>query len=171
MVALALMTSVLSACSTMQPIADDDFWGFDGKVSIQQGGETRVLSINWTQIAARSEIQLSGALGMGSADLTVENGLLRVQTGDMDETYPLQGTVLLAGQAYTLPLAQLVYWLRGKQDAGGKPLAGEIESSQWRVKLLRADELGPRLLQLEHPDASLKLRIKRWRFEQPAGAA
>ena len=164
---LTLLFSLLSGCSSLAPTPDDNFWSFDGKVSVRQAGETRVLSIHWTQTAGRSDIRLSAALGAASADLTVENGLIRVESGDIDEYYPTDGHVVLGGQSYPMPVTQLVYWLRGKQDAGGRPLVGEIERSGWRVKLLRSDDLGPRLLQLAHPDASLKLSIKRWRFEPP----
>jgi outer membrane biogenesis lipoprotein LolB len=161
---LPLVLFCLAACTSISHVPDDERWSFDGKVSLRQAGQTRLFSVVWDKYPDRSEIRLSAALGAASADLTLAEGRVRVQSGDIDETYPDGGSIDLAGQSVPLPLRYLEYWLRGYQNASGQPITGDFLLDGWQVSILKSDESGPRLLMMTHQDVSLRLRIKRWQF-------
>ena len=98
--------------------------------------------------------------------MRIEDDILTVHAGGETRVYPAQTPISIGDQTFQIPLESLRYWLRGELDASGTPLLAPLQAESWRVEILKSDPSGPRLVQLQHPDVSMRLKIKRWQLAE-----
>jgi outer membrane biogenesis lipoprotein LolB len=159
------LLSLLAACAPLHDPADLDatYWHFDGKLSIQAGDRSRIVSIDWQQRGDSSDIHLNGPLGTGDVHIQAGGNQLVIDTGGNSEVYPLDQDLVIEGDSFRLPWKRLAYWVRGLQGPDMAPIEGEFLQDDWSVSVLESDNIGPILVVLNHPDVRLRLKVRRWR--------
>ena len=138
------------------------YWGFDGKLSIQGGDRSRIVSIDWQQRGDSSDIHLNGPLGIGDVHIQTVGQRLVIESGGTTEVYPLDQDLVIEGDSFRLPWKRLAYWVRGLQGPDMVPIETEFSQGVWSVSVLDSNNTGPILIVLNHPDVRLRLKVRRW---------
>ena len=140
-----------------------------GKLSLVTSTESRVMGIDWHQLGDRSDIKLAGPLGVSVARVTAVPGQLTIDDGREIRRFDDAVSLSFAGgETLHLPWQRLRYWVQGLQAGGGEAIPGKgMRDGAWQLRILRADEQGPRLLLLEHPEVTLRLKVRNWHFQRP----
>jgi outer membrane biogenesis lipoprotein LolB len=159
-----VLLSLLASCATLHdPVElDATYWRFDGKLSIQAGDRSRIVSIDWQQRGDSSDIHLNGPLGTGDVHIRAAGNQLVIDSGGSSRVYPLDQDLVIEGDSFRLPWKRLAYWMRGLQGPGMAPIEGEFLQDDWSVSVLDSDNTGPILIVLNHPDVRLRLKVRRW---------
>ena len=161
--ALALLCFLASCATSHAPIDFDlTYWRFDGKLSIQEGGSSRVVKIDWQQRGDSSDIRLNGPLGIGEVHIRAIGNRLVIDTGRNSQVYPLDKDLVIEGHSFMLPWKRLTYWVQGFQGPDMTPIEGAFLQDNWSVSILDSDNTGPILIALHHPEVRLRLKVLRW---------
>jgi outer membrane biogenesis lipoprotein LolB len=161
---LALLFLLASCVTLRDPVeVDATYWRLDGKLSIQAGDRSRIVSINWQQRGDSSDIHLNGPLGTGDVHIRAAGNQLVIDSGGSSEVYSLDQDLVVEGDSFRLPWKRLAYWVRGLQGPDMAPIEGEFSEDDWSVSVLDSDNTGPILVVLNHPDVRLRLKVRRWR--------
>jgi outer membrane biogenesis lipoprotein LolB len=170
--ALALL-SLLASCATPHDPTDLDltYWRFGGKLSIQEGGRSRVLNIDWQQRGDSSDIHLNGPLGIGDVHIRAIGNQLVIDTGGSSQVYPLDQDLVIEGDSFRLPWKRLAYWVQGLQGSDMVPIEGAFLQDDWSVSILDSDNNGPILMVLSHPEVRLRLKVHQWQRSTVKGTA
>ena len=170
--ALALLCLLASCATSHAPInLDLNSWSFNGKLSIQHGGRSRVVNIDWQQRVDSSNIYLNGPLGIGDVHIRTTGNRLVIDTGGNFQSYPLDQDLVIEGTSFRLPWMHLTYWVQGLQGPSMKPIEGAFLQDNWSVSILDADNTGPILIHLHHPEVRLRLKVHSWQRGTEKGAA
>ena len=169
---LALLC-LLAACATSNAPIDIELthWRFDGKLSIQEGGRSRVVKIAWQQRGDSSDIHLNGPLGIGNVHIRTTGNQLVIGTGDNSQVFLLDQNPGIEGNSIRLPWKSLTYWVQGLQGPNMAPIEGPFLQDNWSVSVLDSDNTGPVLILLHHPEVRLRLKVNRWQRGTLEGAA
>ena len=161
--ALALLC-LLAACATPHNSTDPDltYWRFDGKLSIQEAGRSRVVNIDWQQQGDSSDIHLNGPLGIGDVHIRAIGNQLVIDTGGGSQVYPLDQSLVIEDDSFRLPWKRLAYWVQGLQGPDMAPIEGEFLQDDWSISVLDSDNTGPILIVLRHPEVRLRLKVRSW---------
>jgi outer membrane biogenesis lipoprotein LolB len=170
--ALALLCLLASCATPHDPIVLDlTYWRFDGKLSIQEGGRSRVVNINWQQRGDSSDIHLNGPLGIGDVHIRAIGNQLIIDTGGNSQVYPLDQNLVIESDSFRLPWKRLAYWVQGLQGPDMAPIEGAFLRDDWSVSILDSDNNGPKLIVLSHPEVRLRLKVHRWQRSTIKGTA
>ena len=155
---------LLASCATSHAPIDLDltYWRFDGKLSIQEGGRSRVVKIEWEQRGDSSDIHLNGPLGIGDVHIRALGNQLVIDTGGNSQAYPLDEDVIIEDDSFRLPWKLLSYWVQGFQGPDMTPIKGDFLQGNWSISILKSDNTGPILIALHHPKVRLRLKVSRW---------
>ena len=159
-----ILLCLLTACATSHAPADLDhtYWRLDGKLSIQDSERSRVVKIDWQQRGDSSDIHLKGPLGIGDVGIRVIGNRLVINTGGKSQVYPIDQDLIIEGDSFRLPWKRLTYWVQGLQGPEMAPIEGTFFQDNWSVSILDADNTGPILIVLYHPDVRLRLKVHTW---------
>jgi outer membrane biogenesis lipoprotein LolB len=162
-----------TACITSHAPIDIDltYWRFDGKLSIQEGGRSRVVKIVWQQRGDSSDIHLNGPLGIGNVHIRATGNQLVIGTGVDSQAYSLDQDPVIEGVSFRLPWKHMAYWVQGLQGPKMEPIEGEFLQDNWSVSILQADNTGPILIDLHHPEVRLRLKVRNWQHGTEKEAA
>lgn len=95
----------------LQAISD---WQLIGKLGIRTAGDSGSASLKWVQQRANYQINLSGPLGQKSMIITGTPEKVRLeQTGEPVQEAKTAEALIKQSAGWTLPVAQLAYWVRG----------------------------------------------------------
>jgi len=163
----------IASCTTRHDPIDLDlaYWRFDGKLSIQEGGRSRVVNIDWQQRSDSSDIRLNGPLGIGEVHIRVIGNQLIIDAAGNSQVYSLDQGLVIEGDSFQLPWKQLTYWVQGLQGPDMVPIKGVYLQDDWSISVLDSDDSGPVLLVLRHPEARLRLKVHRWQRGSEKGTA
>jgi outer membrane lipoprotein LolB len=184
---LALL--LLAGCATMPPQPPADWnrakaerqqlerWHMKGRAAVATENDGWTASLAWNQEAARSELQLQGALGVGGVHVKSDGQGVEIETSKgekinaVDATAALEQTIGIA-----LPLGSLRYWLLGVPD----PALPAVEELDDRGRLSRMEQDGwqatydryayqneawlPGRLRLEKGAVRVRVIVEQWRF-------
>lgn len=195
--ALLGVVLLLSACVTAPPRAvaliepqarrellqSIGSFSLSGRLAAAVGQEGFSANLDWTQRAARSELDLRAPLGFGSAHVTREGGQLKLETSRGEKLAgPEAAEGLAARLGFEPPLDSLRYWALGVADparaavetAGEGGLPAAIEQDGWRIEyaefraamLQGAATLLPRRLTLTRGPVRLRLVVDRWTLDK-----
>ena len=163
LIVLALFCLLASCTASHAPIGLDlNYWRFDGKLSIQEGGSSRVVKIDWLQRGGSSDIHLNGPLGIGNVHIRANGNQLVIDRGGNSQTFPLDQDTVIEGNSFRLPWKRLVYWVQGLQGPNLAPIEGTFLQNNWSVSVLDSNNTGPILIVLYHPEVRLRLKVHRW---------
>ena len=154
----------MASCATPHAPADLDltYWRFGGKLSIQEGGRSRVVNIDWQQRGDSSDIRLKGPLGIGDVHIRTIGNQLVIDTGSSSQVYPIDQDLIIEGDSFRLPWKRLAYWVQGLQGPDMVPIEGSFLQDDWSINILDSDISGPVLIVLSHPEVRLRLKVHRW---------
>ena len=154
----------MASCATLHaPISLDlTSWSFNGKLSIQEGDRSRIVNIDWQQLGDSSNIYLNGPLGIGDVYIRAIGNRLIIDTGGNSQVYPLDQDLVIQGAPFRLPWLHLAYWVQGLQGPNMEPIEGAFLQDNWSVSILNADNTGPILIDLHHPEVRLRLKVHSW---------
>ena len=164
---------LLASCATA-PISINPhlpYWRFDGKLSIQEGGRSRVVKIDWQQRGDSSDIHLNGPLGIGDVHIQTIDNQLVIDMAGSSQAFPLDQDPIIDGYSFRLPWRRLVYWVQGLQGPDMTPIEGKFLQDNWSVSILDADNTGPVMIVLHHPEVRLRLKVRKWQRGIEKGAA
>jgi outer membrane biogenesis lipoprotein LolB len=161
--ALALLCLLASCATSRAPVdLDHGYWRLNGKLSIQDSDRSRVVKIDWQQRGDSSDIHLAGPLGIGDVGIRVVDNQLVINTGGKSQVYPIDQNLIIEGDSFRLPWKRLAYWVQGLQGPELAPIEGTFFQDNWSVSILDADNTGPILIVLYHPDVRLRLKVRTW---------
>jgi outer membrane lipoprotein LolB len=131
---LAFFLLTLSGCTTL-PRTGPAEGGFHlrGKMGIVQGEESFSARFLWVQQGEQFSMDFWGPLGQGRVRLTGDDRRLELREGD--GTLISEGTpdvVMVRHLGWTLPLAVLPQWVRGR-PARGIPVQGQVRDDAGRL--------------------------------------
>ena len=150
-----LAVLILCGCAST-PLTTDDSWRLVGKLSLRTENESRILGIDWRQDASTGEISLTGPLGVRVAAITTSESELTINAGG-DPVTVSEGDVIYAENlgALYLPWGSLSDWVRGTSG-------DQVETGNWHFRITESGPDGPMSMSLDHPEVSLKLKVRRW---------
>ena len=170
--ALALLCLLASCATSHAPInLDLTSWSFNGKLSIEESGRSRVVNIDWHQRGNSSNIYLNGPLGIGNVHIRATGNKLVVGTGGNSQVFPLDQDPVIESTSFRLPWKRLTYWAQGLQGPDMAPIEGAFLQDNWSVSILDSDNTGPILIVMDHPEVRLRLKVRKWQRGKGKGAA
>ena len=91
-----------------------DDWQLTGKLGIRTADDNGSASLKWAQQLINYQINLSGPLGQKRMIITGAPGKVRLeQTGEPVQEAKTAEALIKKSAGWTLPVAQLAYWVRG----------------------------------------------------------
>lgn len=171
---------LLSACATREAriagaelvrSADEVLnWSARGRMAVSGGAQAGSGAFTWTQHNADSVVQLRGPVGVGSLQLSLQNEVPHIVTGD-GQQYDAEQALneLQARLGAAIPLTQLRYWLRALPAPGAYQwLAGAtkvLQQDGWRIEYQEFAQQGSlqlptRLSAIQHDANGGELRIR-----------
>ena len=130
-----------------------------------------MVKIDWLQRGDSSDIYLNGPLGIGDVHIRADGNQLVIGTGGNSQVFPLDQDPVIEGTSFRLPWMHLTYWVQGLQGPSMKPIEGAFLQDNWTVSILDANNIGPILIDLNHPEVRLRLKVSNWRRVAEKGAA
>lgn len=150
-------------------------WRMTGSVAVSVNGEGASARLAWRQAGEKSELSLSGPLGVGALRAVFDPGDLSLEDGRGNSLHGDEARALLSDRLGTeIPLAALRYWVLGLPEPGtpaqesigpdGRPT--RIEQAGWLVAIDRyaTDVAGglPTRLSASKDGARIKLAVSHW---------
>ncbi|MBC7984637.1 MAG: outer membrane lipoprotein LolB [Candidatus Obscuribacterales bacterium] len=153
-VALALLLTFLTGCAVapkeVSPSRDASsllYWQVSGRIAVSGADGGGSGSFTWMQNNEQAVVQLRGPLGVGSLRLTLDNALLRIETGDGQLLEAAAAEVELSNRlGAAIPTRELRYWLRGLSGSGAHEWiqlptstsdAATLSQNDWRIDYQR----------------------------------
>lgn len=170
---------VLEHQRQVQAISD---WQLTGKLGIRTAGDSGSANLKWVQQIANYQINLSGPLGQKSMIITGTPGNVRLeQTGEPAQEAKTAEALIKKTAGWTLPVAQLAYWVRGvpapklrishlQQNESG--LIAQLIQGDWNISYSNYRDQTfngvilplPGKITAEYKDVRLVLVIRDWRL-------
>lgn len=157
-------------------------WELNGKLGIRTPADSGSASLKWAQQAADYQINLSGPLGQKRMIITGKPGKVRLeQTGSNPLEARSAEALIKKAAGWTLPVAQLTYWVRGvpapkqrithlQQNESG--LIAQLRQGGWLITYNNYKNYShrneafslPGKITAEHEDVRLILVIRDWQL-------
>jgi outer membrane lipoprotein LolB len=157
-------------------LAAINHWVVRGRVGIDNGVEAWQANMEWQQAHDAYLILLTGPLGQGSLRLTGNDGGVILSTGEGQVVRARDAEELLRHQTgMTLPLANLLYWVRGLPTPGTEveltlDEQGRVEhmaDTGWEIDFDAYTEVDglslPRRMSLARQDLEVRMVVSEWR--------
>ncbi|TXS96388.1 outer membrane lipoprotein LolB [Parahaliea maris] len=150
-------------------------WQAQGKLALRNGAAAESANLLWRQQDGRSELQLSGPLGVAATQILAEGERLEVRRGEelriLDISTP-QAVELSTG--WDLPLKALPYWMLGIPQPGAEATDLAFENERlttlsqdgWQVSFDAYGQFGgytlPTRLRVSRGETSARLFVRDW---------
>ena len=194
--ALALLLQACAGIDTRQPEAGDETayreratrisafeqWGFNGKLSLDDGEQGGSGSLRWNTEPASSTLDFRGTMGRGAWQLliTPAESVLTEADGSVRSAPDVEALVM-ERVGWVIPVDALAWWVRGlkapgaadvsRLDADGRLL--RLEQLDWEIEFTRYRDFGgkamPARLEARRDAYRVKLAIGRWRLGPEGG--
>mgnify|MGYP000851843535 FL=1 len=172
---------LLSACQ-QAPVAPTDFtradqiqrWEMSGKLGYRTADDGGSASFDWQQAPRYGEIRFSGPLGFGSAALTWQPGMARLETAQGEWQARTPGELAWHLTGFWLPVSALEYWSRGLVWPGAPARSEENDDGRlsqlsqlgWDLEFDRYEAVGrvalPHRIKARQGADSFTLLIREW---------
>ena len=155
---------------------DWSFWSLRGRIAVHAGEQGWHANLNWRQTGLDYTLELSGPLGQGAVRMTGDaTGVTLARADGLQDRAPDADALLLRHTGWTLPVAGLRYWVRGRAvpeqpaqwEWAGDGLPQQLRQDGWVIKYTEFREqpgLGklPRRIDLERDGLRARLVIDGW---------
>ncbi len=192
---ILFLSLLLSSCGTSSLLNNSSWethqnlvsssttWTLRGRLNIRQNDRSDTVSINWQQNQEAFEINLSGALGLGSTIIIGDQQRIRLQRGNEE---PILAANLMELSrdylGYEFPTNALIYWVRGI-PAPSNLFTLVLNDEQRLASLTQQDSIGntwqleydryrniddldlPGRIRMQHPEYRLTFIIQSWQVE------
>lgn len=154
-----------------------DVWTATGKVAVRAADTSESGSLAWRQRPGRTDIRLSGPVGVGTTTISSDGETLEINRGGERQVLDIATPGALArATGWDLPLAALPYWLRGLPAPTPARHALELDPESRRPLLLQQDGwqvryrdfqvvgrlLLPTRLEIFRDDTRARVVIRQW---------
>jgi outer membrane lipoprotein LolB len=150
-------------------------WQLDGRTAVALNQQGWQASLDWRQHGDTGEVHLAGPLGVGAVALTLTPGGVSVNGAPPSEA---QSEQLDERLGFSLPLAELRYWLLGvpapeetfdlKRNADDR--AAALTQAGWSIDYDRYSEVAgdwlPALLHLTRAGVRVKVAVDHWELKR-----
>lgn len=160
-------------------------WQVTGKLGVRVPGDSGSANLRWRQTAADYTIDLSGPLGSGRTVINGQQGEVSLQqAGEPPHTAATAEELILYSTGWTIPVTQLIYWVRALPAPKQKVTHWEknaedqltlLEQAGWRIQYSQYTAvtsaagnesiLLPRRVVAEYGEARLTLIIREWQLD------
>lgn len=167
-------------------------WQVTGKLGVRIPGDNGSANLRWRQENNAYSIDLSGPLGSGRIAISGVPGQVSMrQGGEEPLTAPTAEELIFYSTGWTIPVAQLVYWVRALPAPDQKVMRREqnelgqlslLEQNGWRVRYSHYQAVNspvvtnaipgeqsvllPGRVLAEYGDVRLTLVIREWHLEE-----
>ena len=155
---------------------DWSFWSLRGRIAVHAGEQGWHANLNWRQTGMDYTLELSGPLGQGTVRMTGDaTGVTLARADGLQDQAPDADALLLRHTGWTLPVAGLRYWVRGRAvpeqpaewEWAGDGLPQQLRQDGWVIQYTEFREqpgLGklPRRIDLERDGLRARLVIDGW---------
>ncbi|NDV13265.1 lipoprotein insertase outer membrane protein LolB [Crenobacter caeni] len=172
--ALVALPLMLGACATQvafrpqQELVADAPFALSGRLSVQVDGKGQLAQFDWTHAAGRDALSVNTPLGNTVARVTRDAaGVVLEADGKRWQAEDVE-TLTEQVLGWPLPLANLVWWVRGHRAPGVPAVTlpdGALEQQGWQIRFT-ADEAGsayPRRIELSRDGIVLRIVASQWR--------
>lgn len=180
---LTLIAFILLAGCSSQPLApppsshSDDAkaelwnWQVQGRLAVKDGTDQQSANLDWQQQGYTYQILIFGPLGQGAARLDGRPFYVTLTTGDgqhLEASSPEQ--LMAQGLGWSLPLSNLIYWVRGLPAPGPYQQSDShsLRQGQWEVEWRRFTQVDdyrlPSLLIARQGEFELRLALNSWQL-------
>ena len=176
-----VLCSLLGACVQLPstealqrpPRAGIEAYSLTGRITVSQGQQRSMASLDWHHDGQRDEILLSTPLGQGIAELTRDASGARLVTADRGEFSAPDWEELSAKVfGFALPLTLLPRWVLADAPVGATlDAAGRTQHfvvDGWAVNYLDYESPAayalPQLIEIRRDDIGLRLKIDEWQM-------
>ena len=161
-------------------------WQISGKLGIRSPAENGSASLKWQQQPGHYQINLSGPLGHKRLQISGNpKQVTLTQAGQAPLSAKSAEALIKKAAGWTLPVAQLNYWVRGLPapkapitalNLSPEGLISELQQAGWTIHYSNyqnhAHPSGtlalPGKIQAQHRDLRLTLVIRAWQLGEPA---
>ena len=150
-------------------------WQLSGKIGYRSAEQASSANLNWRQQGEEFNINLSGPLGQGGAELSGNTDHIRLKVAGQGEYTSSDPEQLLEQKTgWTLPLDTLLHWVRGvpapqlkaqyRLDEQGR--LTHLTQYHWQIDYLSYHRSSsnwlPKKIKLHYGGTTLTLIIKQW---------
>lgn len=159
-----------------------EHWQLNGKLGIRTADDNGSATVKWVQQNADYQINLSGPLGQKRMIITGTPGNVRLeQSGEPAQEAKTAEALIKKSVGWTLPVAQLAYWVRGvpapkmrithlEQNANG--LLDRLHQGDWIITYSNYRDQTyqgltlplPGKITAEYRDVRLILAVREWQL-------
>jgi outer membrane lipoprotein LolB len=195
---LGLLTLLVSACATVPPvtgikaereaayerratrIAAWTQWGFQGRLSLDDGQDGGSGRLDWQTEGERSQLDFRGTLGRGAWRLSMQPGQASLQRADGSRAEASSVEQLVLSEVgWYVPVEALGWWVRGLRapgpsqqiefDAAGRIV--RLAQAGWTIEFERYRAVAGTELpgRIEAVRGELRLKLVAARWTAPAG--
>ena len=149
-------------------------WEMSGKLGYRTADDGGSASFDWQQAPRYGEIRFSGPLGFGSAELTWQPGMARLETSQGEWQARTPGELAWHLTGFWLPVSALEYWSRGLVWPGAPAQSEENDDGRlsqlsqlgWDLEFDRYQTVGrvalPHRIKARQGADSFTLLIREW---------
>ena len=146
-------------------------WQLSGKLGLRSEGKAHSGYLNWQQCGDDYRIRVSGPLGQGAASLAGNSfrATLRSRNSEVTASNPEQ--LLQQQLGWSIPVAQLQYWIRGipAPNQNYRLIEEQLQQAGWLLSYRRWQQVDqyqlPAKMTATHPRAKVTLIIKDWQLD------
>lgn len=182
----------LSSCATHTPVEDEvrlqnwklhneqllrlNGWELTGRIGISLEKEAWSASLKWTQEKQNYLLRIIAPLGRGTFELERNDSGVEMRLA-RDEVLRANDaeTLMMDNFGWSVPVAGLIYWIRGIPDPGfevknilidGQGRVAEMSQSGWQISYSRYSEHDkyylPGRVVMNNRDLNIRLVIRNW---------
>jgi outer membrane lipoprotein LolB len=190
-----LLLVLLTGCATRPPVTLDDragqeiqlqqltHWKLTGKLGVRVPGDNGSASLRWDNAAKNYSLDLSGPFGQGRMLITGKPGKVSLQQANEAPLIADSAEeLILHVTGWTLPVAQLAYWVRGIpaphqaitwRETNAMGQLASLEQAGWRIHYSQYAAVAYRKTSLylpgkitaEYGDIRLTLIARQWQLD------
>lgn len=173
---------LLSACSMapekpvedyqlaqMQYLQQQKRWSFEGRLALVDEKDSLSVSIVWRHDEERDDIELVGPLAQGRVKVSVAEGQVAVDDGEVRNVYYGDPEQVVAEQlGVAMPVSALRFWVLGVNapEQAFVTQAGGFYQNGWLVRYREMQQVDanllPKKMTAEKDKVRIKLIVDRW---------
>jgi len=174
---LALLLASLVGCASRETLfkpelttssAVDTPFVASGRLSVQMNGHGQVANFEWTHALASDQLSINTPIGTTVARLTRDKQGVSLESDGKTWRAPDVAALTEERLGWSLPLDNLVWWLRGRAAPGFPAIYapdGSLEQQGWTIRFTRVGDGGglyPQRVDLTRDNLTIRLVTYHW---------
>lgn len=160
---------------SQRKLLDLPYWRFEGRVAVQTRAEGLNASLFWEHDGRQDRVRLSGPFSQGAVSIVLQDDLIYINEGNgVVRTSRDPDELLRQRLGFTVPLANLRYWVLGLPAPRGEPANMAVSGAADRSfdqqgyalafeRFIRVREFDlPQKMSAQGAELKLKLIVDEW---------